>query len=57
MAKPKSCKNCKWLWDFDYRTYTGKCCAIRFKDMPDYYVGTVHEKKDLTPCLRFESKR
>lgn len=56
MARAKSCKNCKWLWDFDFHEYTGKCCGVRFKGMPDYYRGTVHELKDLTPCRKFESK-
>ena len=56
MARAKSCKNCKWLWDFDAHEYTGKCCGVRFKGMPEWYVGTIHEMKDLIPCRKFESK-
>lgn len=57
MAKPKSCKNCKWLRDDAYfNEYTGKVCFVKFKGKPDWYQGTVHEKKDLTPCDKFERK-
>lgn len=56
MAKPKSCKNCKWLWDFDSHEYTGKCCAKKAKNKIEPYRFTVHEKKDLEPCKDFERK-
>lgn len=59
MTKPKSCDDCKWCRNFNTmfpNEYTGKACYRQFKNKPAWYVGTIHEMKDLTPCDMFESK-